>query len=211
MSKSESTPKLIIGLTGGIGSGKSEVGRRFQELGVTLVDADQLAHQVVEPGEPALKRIAEHFGSEILTEEGRLNRPKLRALIFENPDEKRWLEELLHPLVNQEIRTQLKDTTTPYAILMSPLLLETHQDRMVDRVLVVDTPESEQLNRATRRDQSNREQIEAIIRTQISRKERLERADDCIRNHGDLGELDDQVEKLHKFYLELVRHRQSTH
>lgn len=209
MSKSPSTPKLIIGLTGGIGSGKSEVGRRFQKLGVTLVDADLLAHQVVEPGEPALERIAEHFGSQILTEEGRLNRAKLRALIFEHPEEKRWLEELLHPLVNQEIRVQLKEAASPYAILMSPLLLETHQDRMVDRVLVVDTPESEQLSRVTRRDQSNRTQIEAIIGTQIPRNERLERADDCIRNHGDLSELDDQVEKLHKFYLELAGSRHS--
>lgn len=203
MSKPESTTNLIIGLTGGIGSGKSEVGRRFQNLGATLVDADQLAHQLVEPGEPALARIAEHFGPEILTDEGRLDRLKLRALIFENPEEKRWLEELLHPLVNQEIRTQLKNATTPYAILMSPLLLETHQDRIVDRVLVVDTPESEQLNRATRRDQSNREQIEAIIRSQIPREERLERADDVVRNEGDLSELDEQVEKLNQFYLKL--------
>lgn len=204
MSTTTPTPKLIVGLTGGIGSGKSEVGRRFETLGVTLVDADLLAHQVVEPGEPALEQIAEHFGSDILTDEGRLNRARMRALIFEHPEEKRWLEELLHPLVNEKIRVQLKEAKSPYAILMSPLLLETHQDEMVDRVLVVDAPESEQLSRVTRRDQSNREQIEAIIGTQMLRKERLERADDCIRNHGDLGELDGQVEKLHKFYLDLV-------
>ncbi len=204
MSTFKPTPKLIVGLTGGIGSGKSEVGRRFEKLGVTLVDADFLAHQVVEPGEPALGQIAEHFGREILTDEGRLNRASMRTLIFEHPEEKRWLEELLHPLVNREIRVQLNEAKSPYAILMSPLLLETHQDRMVDRVLVVDSPESEQLSRVTRRDQSKREQIEAIISTQISYKKRLERADDIIRNEGALSELDDQVEKLHTYYLELA-------
>lgn len=195
--------KLVIGLTGGIGSGKSEVSRRFQELGIDVVDADEAARVVVEPGQPALVEIAKRFGADILVEDGRLNRPRLRSIIFSTPEEKRWLEALLHPLINQEIRRQLTLTTSPYAILVSPLLLETRQHELVDRILVIDASEALQIARASSRDGNTREQIEAIMATQISRGERISRADDIIHNHGDLAELEQQVTEAHSRYLAL--------
>src|SRR5690606_8477547 len=123
-------PPLVVGLTGGIGSGKSEVARRFQALGAAVVDADDVARQVVEPGTPALNRIAEHFGSRVFTPEGGLDRACLRGIIFTDPDEKQWLEALLHPIINQHIVQQLTAASSPYALLVSPLLLETGQDKM---------------------------------------------------------------------------------
>jgi len=197
-------PPLVVGLTGGIGSGKSEVARRFQALGAAVVDADDVARQVVEPGTPALNRIAEHFGSRVFTPEGGLDRACLRGIIFTDPDEKQWLEALLHPIINQHIVQQLTAASSPYALLVSPLLLETGQDKMVHRVLVVDVSEANQLARAGTRDRVEPSQIEAIMASQMSRTERLERADDVIRNEGDLSELDGQVAELHKLYLELA-------
>ena len=196
---------LIIGLTGGIGSGKSEASRRFAERGVAVVDADVVAREVVEPGAPALIQIAAHFGSDILDADGHLNRSKLRAIIFSNPAEKQWLESLLHPIINTEIRYQLAKATSPYSILASPLLLETQQFQLVDRVLVIDTSEQLQLERATHRDKNNEAQIKAIMQTQLSRQERCARATDIINNHGSIDELDAQVEKLHQRYLDLTQ------
>ena len=196
---------LIIGLTGGIGSGKSEASRRFAERGVAVVDADVVAREVVEPGAPALIQIAAHFGSNILDADGHLNRSKLRAIIFSNPAEKEWLESLLHPIINTEIRYQLAKATSPYSILASPLLLETQQFQLVDRVLVIDTSEQLQLERATHRDKNNEAQIKAIMQTQLSRQERCARATDVINNHGSIDELDAQVEKLHQRYLDLAQ------
>lgn len=198
---------LIIGLTGGIGSGKSEVSRRFEELGVEVVDADEMARVVVEPGQPALQKIAQHFGQDILDNNGRLNRAKLRDIIFSHPHEKQWLEQLLHPLINQLIRQQLSKAKSTYAILVSPLLLETQQYTLVDRVLVVDADEPLQLARASIRDNSNLDAIKAIIATQLSRAVRLERADDVIHNHGDLTELDHAVMQMHDHYLQLSKER----
>jgi dephospho-CoA kinase len=196
--------KLIIGLTGGIGSGKSEVSRRFETLGITLVDADVVARDVVVPGKPALKSIRTHFGTDILLSDGSLNRAKLREIIFTEPAEKEWLEQLLHPLINQQIREQLALSTSAYAILSSPLLLETQQHLLVDRILVVDTSEMLQIERASRRDTNQEAQIKAIMATQLSRAERCSRATDIIQNHGDIAELDDQIAKLHSLYLELA-------
>lgn len=196
---------LIIGLTGGIGSGKSEASRRFAERGVAVVDADVVAREVVEPRAPALIQIAAHFGSDILDADGNLNRSKLRAIIFSNPEEKQWLESLLHPIINTEIRHQLAKATSPYSILASPLLLETQQFQLVDRVLVIDTSEQLQLERATHRDKNHEAQIKAIMQTQLSRQERCARATDIINNHGSIDELDAQVEKLHQRYLDLVQ------
>ena len=201
---------LIIGLTGGIGSGKSEASRRFAERGVAVVDADVVAREVVEPGAPALIQIAAHFGSDILDADGHLNRSKLRAIIFSNPAEKQWLESLLHPIINTEIRYQLAKATSPYSILASPLLLETQQFQLVDRVLVIDTSEQLQLERATHRDKNNEAQIKAIMQTQLSRQERCARATDIINNHGSIDELDMQVEKLHQRYLELAQYAAQT-
>ena len=197
--------KLIVGLTGGIGSGKSEVSRRFQLRGITVVDADEVARLVVEPGEPALAEIAQHFGADILTSAGELDRAQLRAIIFSDPDQKQWLESLLHPLINARIRFELsRSSTSPYAILSSPLLLETSQHTLVDRILVIDASEDLQITRASLRDQNNIGQIKAIMATQLSREARLEKADDIIHNHGDLLELDAQVNQLHQQYLFLA-------
>lgn len=196
--------KLIIGLTGGIGSGKSEVSHRFQALGITLVDADTVARDVVMPGQPALESIHTHFGTDILLSDGSLNRARLREIIFTNPEEKEWLEQLLHPLINQQIREQIALSTSAYTILSSPLLLETQQHLLVDRILVVDTSEMLQIERASRRDANQEGQIKAIMATQLSRAERCSRATDIIQNHGDLAELDEQIAKLHRLYLELA-------
>ncbi|WP_331353214.1 dephospho-CoA kinase [Cellvibrio sp. UBA7671] len=196
---------LIIGLTGGIGSGKSEASKRFVERGILVVDADVVAREIVEPGSPALTQIAAHFGPDILDSTGNLQRSKLREIIFSNPTEKRWLESLLHPIINTEIRRQLAGAMTAYAILASPLLLETQQFQLVDRILVIDTSEQHQLERASHRDKSNEAQIKAIMQTQLSRQERCARATDFIQNHGSIDELDAQVEKLHLLYLELAQ------
>jgi dephospho-CoA kinase len=198
--------RLVIGLTGGIGSGKSEVSRRFAALGITVIDADEIAREAVLPGQAALAEIARHFGDDVITDTGTLDRAKLRNIIFSDPESKRWLEALLHPLINQLTRTRLAQATSAYAILSSPLLLETQQYTMVNRVLVVDTTEELQLARASRRDHSNAEQIKAIIATQISRADRLARADDIIHNSGDLNELDIQVMQAHQLYLSLASH-----
>jgi dephospho-CoA kinase len=201
---------LIIGLTGGIGSGKSEASKRFAERGILVVDADVVAREVVEPSEPALTQIAAHFGHQILNADGNLNRGKLREIIFSNPTEKQWLESLLHPIINAEIRRQLAGAASVYAILASPLLLETQQFNLVDRILVIDTSEQHQLDRASHRDKNNEAQIKAIMQTQLSRQERCARATDIIQNHGSIDELDAQVEKLHHLYLELAQQAAKT-
>lgn len=196
---------LIIGLTGGIGSGKSEASKRFAERGVLVVDADVVAREVVEPGKPALMQIAAHFGTDILDATGSLQRGKLREIVFSNPTEKQWLESLLHPIINAEIRRQLAGATSPYSILASPLLLETRQFELVDRILVIDASEQQQLERASKRDKNNEGQIKAIMQTQLSRQERCARATDIIQNHGSIDEINEQVEKLHQLYLELAQ------
>ena len=193
----------ILGLTGGIGSGKSAAAQHFRALGVHLVDADDAARWVVEPGRPALAEIAAHFGVEVLQPDGRLDRAALRARVFENAEERRWLERLLHPLIRQEIRSYLERASSPYAILVSPLLVETDQHTMTQRILVIDVPESLQLERAMQRDQADRKQVEAIIKAQASREERLRHADDVLVNDRDLSWLQAEVERLHRFYLTL--------
>jgi dephospho-CoA kinase len=201
---------MIVGLTGGIGSGKSEVSHRFEQLGITVVDADIVAREVVSIGSAALTAIATHFGKVILNADGSLNRAQLRSRIFENLEEKRWLENLLHPIVRKEILNQLAQSQTPYSILSSPLLFETKQNELVSRVLVVDATEDLQLKRASARDTNNTDQIQKIMATQISRVERCKKADDIIENHGDLNELDSAVKKLHTFYLQLAEQLHSS-
>ena len=193
----------ILGLTGGIGSGKSAVAEQFGRLGVHWVDADHAARWVVEPGKPALQRIVEHFGDAVLTPAGELNRAALRAQVFGNADERKWLEQLLHPLIRQEIAEHLARTQSPYSILVSPLLIEAGQYRQTNRVLVVDVPESLQVQRAMRRDQSSEAQIRAILNAQASREDRLRHADDVLVNDRDLAWLEAEVQRLHDFYLTL--------
>mgnify|MGYP003144838160 CR=1 FL=1 len=202
---------LIIGLTGGIGSGKSEASNRFIARSIQVVDADIVAREVVAQGKPALAEIAAHFGADILDDAGNLNRAKLRAIIFADPAEKHWLEALLHPVINAEIRRQLANATSPYAILASPLLLETQQYQLVDRILVIDTSEQLQLERATQRDKNNEAQIKAIMQTQLTRQARCARATDIIENHGSIDALESQVERLHQLYLELAQSSVKSH
>jgi dephospho-CoA kinase len=193
----------ILGLTGGIGSGKSAAAQCFIDLGVHLVDADNAARWVVEPGRPALAQIAEHFGAGVLQADGTLNRSALRELIFKDPQQRVWLEGLLHPLIREEIRQYLARAESAYAILVSPLLLETSQHQMVQRVLVIDVPESVQIERTVLRDKTNEEQVRAILKAQASREERLSRTDDVIVNDRDPAWLKSEVERLHHFYLTL--------
>jgi dephospho-CoA kinase len=193
----------ILGLTGGIGSGKSAAAQCFVDLGVHLVDADNAARWVVESGRPALAQIAEHFGEGVLQADGTLNRGALRELIFNDPQQRVWLEGLLHPLIREEIRQYLARAESPYAILVSPLLLETTQHQMVQRVLVIDVPEAVQIERTVFRDKTNEAQVRAILNAQASREERLSRADDVIVNDRDPIWLRSEVERLHHFYLTL--------
>jgi dephospho-CoA kinase len=200
---SPATTPWILGLTGGIGSGKSAAAQCFVDLGIHLVDADNAARWVVEPGRPALAQIAEHFGGDVLQADGTLNRAALRELIFKDPQQRVWLEGLLHPLIREEIRQYLARAESPYAILVSPLLLETSQHQMVQRVLVIDVPEAVQIERTVLRDKTNEAQVRAILKAQASREERLSRADDVIVNDRDPAWLKSEVERLHHFYLTL--------
>lgn len=193
----------ILGLTGGIGSGKSAAAQRFVELGVHLVDADQAARWVVEPGRPALARLVERFGPGLLLEDGHLNRAALRQLIFADADQRRWVETLLHPLIGQEIFSYLAKAESPYAVFVSPLMIESGQYQRTDRLLVIDAPQSLQVARTLARDQTSPEQVQAILQAQASREERLRHADDVLVNDRDLAWLHDEVDRLHNFYLTL--------
>ena len=194
----------VIGLTGGIGSGKTAVSDIFQSLGISVVDADLASRVVVEKGRPALAEIAHHFGDDILLADGSLDRAKLRALVFKDPVERRWLERLTHPLIRQEIKAGLDNATSPYTLLVSPLLVESGQSELTDRVLVVDVPEELQLSRTMQRDNNPASQVQSIIKAQASRETRLSYADDVIVNDGSLEDLQVQVETLHRKYLKLA-------
>ena len=198
------TNKLVIGLTGGIGSGKTAASDYLASKGADVVDADICARIVVETGKPALKKIAKHFGEDILLSSGELDRAKLRSIIFNSPEEKRWLESLLHPLIRAEIITQLNSSQSSYAIFVSPLLLETDQFKLCDRILVIDVPEALQLERASSRDNNDPEQIKRIIVSQIPRSDRLEKADDIVENSGDVAQLQQKLDTLHQRYLALA-------
>lgn len=198
---------VIVGLTGGIGSGKSTVATMFGDLGVHWVDADIVAREVVEPGTPALALIAEHFGDDILMDNGALDRARLRTLVFEDPAERIWLEGLLHPVIRDELIRQLNarngDATysLPYVMLVSPLLLETNQHELTDRVVVVDVPQEVQIQRTMNRDTNTREQVERIIAAQMPREKRLQNADEVIDNTRELTEVAHQVGELHKQFM----------
>ncbi len=192
---------LRIGLTGGIGVGKSAACHIFAELGVPVLDADQISREVVAPGEPVLVEIAELFGHAVLTTEGALNRGYLRDIIFTNPKLRRQLEAILHPLIKQRLIEQSERIKAPYVILAIPLLLEAGWKSLVDRVLVIDSPVEEQIKRTITRDGINRQQAEAIIASQMERGERLRQADDIITNDGDLQHLRRQIHALHQHYL----------
>jgi len=194
----------IIGLTGGIGSGKSTIARLFGDLGVHWVDADDVAREVVEPGQPALGQIAGHFGPEVLQADGSLDRAWLRQRVFARPAEREWLEALLHPIIREELIRQLENPTDyplPYVLLVSPLLLETNQKMLVDEVIVVDVPEAVQLERTMARDNNSREQVERIMAAQLGREERRARANAIIDNSRPLHNVELQVCELHNRLL----------
>ena len=191
---------MYVGLTGGIGSGKSAAAECFAALGVGIVDADIVAREVVAPGQPALQQIAAHFGDQVIAADGSLQRRVLREIVFADPEQRRWLEQLTHPLIAQSIQQQLAASTGPYALLVSPLLLETTQRELVQRVLVIDAPETLQVTRTVARDQAEPEQVRQIMAAQMSREQRLAHADDVIVNQGDLEQLRQQVVQLHQQY-----------
>ena len=186
----------ILGLTGGIGSGKTTVANLFAELGIELVDADLIAREIVQPGEPALQQIVVHFGATILQTDGSLDRAKLRQIIFATPAERCWLEQLTHPLIRQRIQQRLDQADSDYAILVSPLLLETDQHLLCDHILVIDLPETLQVARTVQRDGNSEKQVNAILKAQCSRAQRLEQGDSVIDNSQSPQTLKAQVKQL---------------
>jgi dephospho-CoA kinase len=194
---------MIVGITGGIGSGKSAVTSRFAQLGITVVDADLAARVVVSPGRPALQAIADHFGAGILQADGSLDRAALRRIVFAEPAQREWLEQLTHPLIGEEIRAQLAASRSPYTILSSPLLLESSSQReLAEVVVVVDVPEAVQIARTMDRDANDEAQVRRIMAAQLPRDERLALADIVVDNSGPLEALDDIVGELHKEFLQ---------
>lgn len=201
---------FIIGLTGGIGSGKTAVSDRFLKLGITVVDADVCSRVVVQAGSPALALIIKHFGSHLLTPSGELDRATLRTIIFADANEKKWLESLLHPLIAEETLKQLNDAKSAYVILVSPLLFEAQQHLICDRVLLIDAPIETQIARTTLRDNNDSEQVQRIINSQADRNTRLKLANDIIENTQGLEHLDEEVNKLHQRYLVLAEEKRAT-
>ncbi len=197
--------KLVVGLTGGIASGKSAASRCFEELGVPVIDADVIAREVVEPGSRALEQIVQQFGREVLDDAGRLDRRKLRQLVFSDPERRRVLEQLLHPEIRRRMRKMIADCHDDYVVLVIPLLLEVGQTSLVDRVLVVDAPESVQLARAVERDGGSEKMIKDIMAAQLPREQRLAQADEIIDNSGSLQDLCERVGKLDQFYRTIAR------
>lgn len=194
--------RYTVGLTGGIGCGKSTVTALFAKLGVQHVDADIVAREVVMPGTACFNAICDQFGSSVLTDSGVLDRAALRQRVFTNNSDKLWLEQLLHPAIRTELLLQLAALSSPYVLLVAPLLLENALDKYVNRVLLIDLPEAMQLQRAMARDNANQQQIQAIMAAQMTREARLQRADDIINNDSTVAALQAQVNRLHRFYLQ---------
>jgi dephospho-CoA kinase len=196
--------ELIIGLTGGIGSGKTAVSDRFKALGIHIVDADIAARTIVEPNKPAWYDIKAYFGTEALLEDQTLNRAWLRKQVFADSDKRSKLEEITHPRIRDEIIHNLEDSSSAYTILVSPLLIESNQFKLVEKVIVVDVPESIQIERASARDDTDREQVKRIIAAQISREKRLSHADYIITNTESFNKLNELINKLHSTICRLL-------
>ena len=196
---------FVVGLTGGIGSGKTAVSDRFANLGIDIVDADLASRVIMDPGRPAYAEILAHFGEEILQDDGRLDRAAIRRKVFADPDQRHWLERLTHPLIGRELRDGLESARSAYAILVNPIMIESGGFRRTDRLLVVDLPVEVQIQRTMTRDENTDEQVRRIVAAQVSRERRLEVADDVIVNDGDIEALDPQVEALHDRYQRLAQ------
>ena len=195
--------QFIVGLTGGIGSGKTTVANLFAKHGITLVDADIVARQVVQPDSRGLRAISAHFGPTILLPNGELDRAKLREQIFSTPSEREWLNQLLHPMIREEMLTQVANADSTYVILVAPLLFENGLDRLVNRTLLVDISPELQIQRTSERDNVSSEQVNNIINSQWSRADKLAKADDIIDNQGQISALECAVLALHQKYLQL--------
>ena len=197
---------FVVGLTGGIGSGKSAVAELFARRGITVVDTDAIAHSLTASGGAAIEAIRESFGSGYITPDGALDRARMRALVFRDPPSKRRLERILHPRIRAEGTARLAAAESPYAILVVPLLVEAGTDRnRYQRVLVVDCSEQVQVERVTRRNNLAEDEVRRIVASQADRQQRLDAADDVVDNSGALADLEPQVEKLHLRYLALAR------
>ncbi|RJX67374.1 dephospho-CoA kinase [Vibrio sinensis] len=197
---------LVIGITGGIASGKTTVANLFNEhFGIEIVDADIVARQVVEPGSKGLTAITERYGDHILTDNGELDRPALRQIIFSNDNEKSWLNSLLHPLIRSKMLSDLDKVTSEYALLVIPLMVENGLQELADRILVVDVDEQTQKQRTMTRDKVSEQQVESIIASQATRQQRLAIADDVVKNHAENQRLLPQITDLHKKYLDICR------
>jgi len=197
---------LCIGLTGGIGSGKSTTAALFGVLGAEVIDTDEIAHQLCRPAGDAVAAIANEFGREYINAEGALDRPRMRQLVFTDPGARKRLEHILHPLIGSAVRARIAHSTAPYALIVVPLLLETgaYQD-LLARVVVVDCPEELQISRTMQRSKLDEREVRAIMAAQHTRTQRLARADDVIMNDGDRAQLDLDVTRLHQKYLTLAR------
>lgn len=195
---------MVVGLTGGIGSGKSAVANFFAKRGVPIIDADCIARELVEPGQAALAQITQAFGADVLDSAGQLDRAALRKTIFSDATKRRQLEAILHPRIRATLKDRINQFQARYCIIVVPLLLETGQQDLVDRILVVDAAPETQRQRAQQRDGVSEAEIQAILRTQLPRAQRLDQADDIISNDASLDDLDNQVKILHERYLTLT-------
>ncbi|WP_019673201.1 dephospho-CoA kinase [Psychrobacter lutiphocae] len=201
--------KPIIGLTGGIGSGKTAVSDWFAEQGIDIIDADIVSHQIMQKGSPTLQKLADALGDWVMDESGEMDRNAVREHVFANNKDLLVLESITHPAIRQEIKQRLKQAKSPYVVLSAPLLLEASEAGLVslcDRVLVVDADEATQIERASRRDNQSVERIKAIMANQLSREARIEQADDVVTNNGDLQDLYAQLQPLHNNYLVLKKY-----
>ncbi|MBM6550262.1 dephospho-CoA kinase [Marinomonas ostreistagni] len=197
------SPK-VVGLTGGIGSGKTTIAKLFQQQGIPFVDADDVAREVVAPGEPCLAQIVAHFGPDIVNHQGALDRAQLRRLIFDDPEQKAWLEALLHPIIRQRIVQHLQAAKGPYVLLVHPLLFEKQQQSLCDYTIAVSVPRSTQIERVIERDQNSAAQVERILATQLTDQERIVKADFILKNTSNHKDLSGKVLSLHEKLLELL-------
>lgn len=198
---------LVIGLTGGIGSGKTTVSNLFAKHNVPIIDADIIARDITKPGNEAYNKIIAHFGNAVIKPDGYLDRAGLRRIIFADDSERKWLEGLLHPIIRKRIADEIKKLHAPYSIVVIPLLHEVTPYPFINRILVVDTDEGTQIKRVIARDNTSEQQVRSILRTQLKREERRLKSDDVIINDGHIGELSAKVAKLHKFYLKLSKNK----
>ena len=195
---------MIIGLTGGIGSGKSAAGIEFEKLGITVIDADEIAQKTSLKNSKAYKEIVEYFGASILDNSQNIDRRKLRNIVFNDDEQKKKLEQILHPAIREDISFAISNSKSPYTIIMVPLIYETNSKDNYNRILVIDCDEDIQISRAVSRDGASEEDIKKIINSQATKKERLSIADDVINNNSSIEKLSEKVLHLHKNYLELI-------